>query len=353
MHVPGHARLAGVLIAVALALGLAADATRPPSPALAAQGSLRVHLGVVGGVSDAGFYVGLDKGYYRELGLEIETTPFDSAARMVAPLGASQLDVGGGTHSVGLFNAVARGVSIKMVADKGSALPGHGFNGLIFRRDLVESGRLRTAADLRGMRVANSARGTVNEGILLAWLRPHGLGLDDIEMVEMGFGEHAAAFLGGAIEAAVSIEPFLTRNVDQGLATIYSRLDEVLPGYQIASVYYSAQFAREQNDAARRFMVAYLRAVRYYNDAFQRGDAAKRQDVVGILTRYTTVTDPAVYDRMAMPGLHPDGIINVASVAGDQDLWLQLGLLQNRLDLGQVIDGSFAEAAVQTLGPYR
>jgi NitT/TauT family transport system substrate-binding protein len=346
-------RSAAVLLAAALALGLVVEAAPAPAPALAAQAPLRVRLGVVGGVSDAGFYVGLDKGYYREQGLEIETTPFDTAARMVVPLGAGQLDVGGGTHSVGLFNAVARGVSIKMVADKGSALPGHGFNGLLFRRDLVDSGRLRTPGDLRGLRVANSVAGSVNEALLLAWLRPHGLGLDDIEMVEMGFGDHAAAFNGRTIDAAVSIEPFLTRVVDQGLATLYGRLDEVLPGFQVASVYYSAQFAREQADAARRFMVAYLRAVRYYNDAFGGGDLAKRQDVIGILTRHTTVQDPALYERMAMPGLHPDGTLNVASIANDQEIWLGLGLVQNRVPIQDVVDLSFAEAAVHVLGPYR
>ncbi len=353
MNAAVRASSVGALVALALAVGLGIAAEGLASPALAAQAAQRIRLGVVGSASDAGFFVGMERGYYREQGLDVETTQFDSAARMVAPLGAGQLDVGGGSHSVGMFNAIARGVALKMVADKGSALPGHGFNGLLFRRDLVESGRLRNAGDLRGMRVANSSRGTVNEGNLLAWLRPYGLTLDDIEVLEMGFPEHSAAFNGRTIEAAVSIEPFLTRAVDQGLATLYSRLDEVAPGYQIASVHYSATFTREQTDAARRFMVAYLRAVRYYNDAFQGGDLAKRQDVISILIRNTALTDPALYERMALPGLHPDGALNVASIAGDQDIWLELGLLQTRLELSQVIDTSFAEAAVQILGPYR
>jgi ABC-type sugar transport system substrate-binding protein len=55
-------RSAAVLLAAALALGLVVEAAPAPAPALAAQAPLRVRLGVVGGVSDAGFYVGLDKG---------------------------------------------------------------------------------------------------------------------------------------------------------------------------------------------------------------------------------------------------------------------------------------------------
>src|SRR5215213_7433173 len=126
----------------------AATATAaPPPPAQA------VRLGALGSTTDAGFYIALDRGYFREQGLDIEFVPFDSAARMVAPLSAGQLDVGGGSPSAGLFNAIARGIDVKLVADKGSAPPGFGFEGLLFRRDLADSGQLRTAGDLAGLRV--------------------------------------------------------------------------------------------------------------------------------------------------------------------------------------------------------
>ncbi len=349
------ARSTAAVIAVALALsiGPVADALRPAALAQAAQGAARVRLGVVGTASDSGFFIALERGFFREQGLDVETTPFDTAVRMVAPLGASQLDVGGGSHSVGLFNAAARGVAIRMVADKGSALPGHGFIGLLIRRDLVDSGRVRTAADLRGLRVASATRGTVSEGVLNAWLSPYGVSADQVEVVEMAFPDHAAALNGRTVEAAVTVEPFLTRVADQGLASLYGRLDAVSPGHQIAEVFYADAFAREQADAAHRFMRAYLRAVRYYNDAFGGGDVAKRQDVIGILTRQTPVTDPALYERMALPGLHPDGALSVPSIAADQEIWLQLGMLPTRLDLSHVVDTSFAEAAAQALGPYR
>ena len=56
-----------------------------------------------------------------------------------------------------------------------------------------------------------------------------------------------------------------------------------------------------------------------------------------------------------MPSLDPDGRVNVATLADDQELWLATGLLeQARIDLNDVVDLSFAEAvAARTLGPYR
>ena len=99
-------------------------------------------------------------------------------------------------------------------------------------------------------------------------------------------------------------------------------------------------------------MVAYLKAVRYYNDAFARGDAAKRRQVVETLVRHTPVRDPDMYDRMAMPGLDPNGHLDRASIETDQEYWLASGTQQSRVDLDDVIDYSFADAATRALGPY-
>src|SRR5438067_12967496 len=48
----------------------AATATAPPPP------SQTVRLGALGSTSDAGFYIALDRGYFREQGLDVEFVPF-------------------------------------------------------------------------------------------------------------------------------------------------------------------------------------------------------------------------------------------------------------------------------------
>ena len=347
------ARAGGLMLAAALALALVLETAGPAAPALAAQGVTRVRLGVLNVSSDAGIFIALDQGYFREQGIELDMTPFDSAARMVAPLGAGQLDAGGGSHSAGLFNAVGRGIGIKLVADKGSSPPGGGFQGLLFRRDLAEGGQLRGPADLRGRRVAIPAQGITPEAALAGWLRQANLTLDDVQIVELNFADHPTALGSRAVDASMTIEPFITRALDLGSATVYQRTDQLFPGYQIAEVLYSSQFAQQQPDAARRFMTAYLRALRFYNDGFMRGDAARREAAVASLARHTPVKDLALYDRMVMPGLDPDGRMSLESLRSDQDFWLSRGLQQTRIDVESVVDYTFADAAVQALGPYR
>src|SRR6266568_469678 len=55
--------------------------------------------GTLATVGDAGWWVGIDQGYFREQGIQLDYETFDSAAAMVAPLSSGQLDVGGGAIS--------------------------------------------------------------------------------------------------------------------------------------------------------------------------------------------------------------------------------------------------------------
>ena len=86
--------------------------TRPLDPPL--NPPVTVRVGVVGSTSDAGIYVGIEKGYYREQGIQIELSQFQAAQQMVPLLGTGQLDVGGGATSAGLINAVAIDVPIRI-----------------------------------------------------------------------------------------------------------------------------------------------------------------------------------------------------------------------------------------------
>jgi NitT/TauT family transport system substrate-binding protein len=82
-----------------------------------------ITVGATSSTSDAPIFIADQKGYFRDEGLDVKVTNFRSAADMVAPLGAGQIEAGAGSASAGLYNAVARGIKIKIVADKASSPP--------------------------------------------------------------------------------------------------------------------------------------------------------------------------------------------------------------------------------------
>jgi NitT/TauT family transport system substrate-binding protein len=162
-----------------------------------------------------------------------------------------------------------------------------------------------------------------------------------------------AALANGAIDMAVAIEPFVAQITQSGAAVILVRNDAVEPRQQVAVLLYGPKFVEQNPDVARRFMLAYLKAARLYNDAFDKKDAAKRKDVIDVLMRKTTAKDAALYDKMVMPGIDPNGKVNIASLAEEQDYFVKKGSQKTKLDLSKVVDTQFADWAARKLGPYK
>src|SRR5438105_121466 len=270
---------------------------------------VNVRVGIVNASSDVGFFVADKKGYFRQEGIKVEFTEFDSGAKMVGPLGTGQLDVGAGSVSAGLYNAVARGIDIKIVADKGSTPPGYGFQPLLVRKDLVDSGRFKTLKDLKGMKIAGSAPGSASTSTLNEALKQGGLKYSDVERVFMGFPQHVAALQNKAVDAAMTTEPSATRAVQSGAAVRVMGDDQIYPNHQLAVVLYSGDFATRQPEIARRFMRAYLKGVRDYNDVLKDGHLAgpDADQVIAILTQSSDIKDPKVYRAIQAQGCNPDG----------------------------------------------
>ena len=177
-----------------------------------------VRVGLAAASSDVGFFIADKKGYFKEEGLAVTFVNFDSAAKMVAPLGAGQLEVGAGSAAAGLYNAVTRGIHIKIVADKGSTPPGYGFQPLLVRKDLVDSGRYKSLKDLKGMKIAGSAPGSGSTSTLNEALKKGGLKYSDVERVFLAFPQHVAALQNKAVDAAMTTEPSATKAIQSGAA---------------------------------------------------------------------------------------------------------------------------------------
>ena len=60
----------------------------------------------------------------------------------------------------------------------------------------------------------------------------------------------------------------------------------------------------------------------------------------------------ALYDKMGFPNVDPNGRVNEASVRDVLDFFVGRGLVMAPVDLRQVVDRRFAEAAVRAPGPY-
>lgn len=310
-----------------------------------------VHVGVLNIASDAAFFLAEERGYLREEGLELETTRFDSAQRMTTPLGADQLDVGAGAPGPGLYNAILRGIDLRIVADRGRAVPGVRFNCLVVRKDLLDSGAVRTMADLRGRLFAENVPGTITTYVLDKELRRAGVRKDELTYTTLPFPDMLNGFANGAADAAFLVEPFITLGERRGISECWQPTSELEPDFQIAVILYGPAFAEEHADTARRFTVAMMRGLRDYYRAFF-GDGQGRAQLLDLIARTTQVKDPALLENMAPTWVDPNGIVNVDSLRALEHWYLERGDVSREVDLDRVMDSSFVDYAQTRLGRY-
>ncbi len=331
---------------------LAVFAALTPAGAALAQS---VTVGAASTASDAPIYIADRKGFFRAEGIDVKITNFRSASDMVAPLGAGQLDAGAGSAGAALYNAVARGIRIKVVADKASSPPGYGATKILVRKDLVDSGRYHTPKDLKGLRFAMNAPGVSNTSTHNTLLRSVGLNYSDVQTVDLPFPDHVVALKNKSVEASASVEPGPAIAVRNGDAVVIRSDDQILPDHQIAVLLYSEDFAQRHRDEAMRFMRAYIRAVRFYNGALKDGRLAgpNADEVIAILSEATPIKSRAIYDAITPTGINPDGHVNKESLAYDLAFYTEQGLIKTAIRLDDVLDSSFVDAAVKELGPYR
>ncbi len=321
-----------------------------------AQSLPTVKVASAGIASDIGFFLALKKGYFRGEGLNVELTQMANAPQMIGPLGRGQLDIGAGTVAASLYNAVSQNIGIRAVADKGSIRKGYGFSGLLVRKDLVDSGRFKTYADLKGMKLAVGTFGSANSSAMNEALKKGGLKWADAgSIVALLFPQHLVAYQNKAIDASMTNEPTATTAVQNGLAVKVAGNDEIYPAQQTAVVLYSEIFAREKPALALKFMRAYIRAVREYDRALKGGRLAgpNAEEVISVLTEFTFIKDAATHRSITPAAIDPDGRMSLAGLRNDLVFFKEQKLIEDpKIEVERIIDTSFVEKAVRELGPY-
>jgi NitT/TauT family transport system substrate-binding protein len=222
---------------------------------------------------------------------------------------------------------------------------------MMVRQDLWRGSVPATIRDLKGSKIAVSAKASSAYFMVLRFLAAHDLAPDDVEIVELAYPNMLPALKNGAVDVVHSLEPFGALIRDAGLGAMVSDLTEVVPpqGFNLVALVYGEGFIARRA-TAQAFMTAYMRGVRVYNDAFGKGK--DRDEVTEIIARHARL-DPKLVADAAPAGLDPDQRIDRATLQTLQQFFLDQHYLSAPVDLARLVDSSFAEAAVAALGAYR
>jgi ABC-type nitrate/sulfonate/bicarbonate transport system substrate-binding protein len=323
----------------------AAAPTRPPAAPLDV---IKVgYLGLI--LSNAGIFLAAERGYFAEQGIVVDLVPFDGGPRMVPALATNEIQVGGGSPGVGLYNALARGIRSKVVADKASNPPGTVSASLMVRKDLYDSGAITRLEDLRGHTFGLMSFDSSLEFTLAYHLSLVGMTPADLPLVEIPNSDLPLAYANRTLEASWALDPISAVLAERGLAVRLLSGDERHPNQQSSVMMYSEQFAA-QSDPATRWMIAYLKGVRDYNDAFVAG--INREETIQVLERVGVITDRAVLERYGVGGLNPNGYVNRQHLQQLHDYFVRKGSITQPVALDDLVDDRFVAAALARIGLY-
>src|SRR5919201_1581817 len=182
--------LAGIAVTV---VPLAAAGHPPPAgqQTLPTTPVVNLKVGVLPLAAFGSYYIAQERGYFREVGLNVEFELGTSVNDLLPALAQGQLQVGACSSNVFCFNFLNRRTDLQIVADVQSAgrtERSMGSTGLVVRRDLWDDGTIRQPSDLVGRTLyVIVGPGAGSQGQAARWLRRNGVDPLSIDWVGMPF----------------------------------------------------------------------------------------------------------------------------------------------------------------------
>ncbi len=153
---------AGVLASLCAPLGMAQSVTR-------------LRVGTIPIVDSAPLFVGVEKGYFKEVGLEIDTTPAPGGAALLPALAAGQFQVAF-SNTTSTLLAIGEGLPFRFItAGCSTGAQGPDLAGLMVRTD----SSIRSGTDLEGKRVAVNNRNNIMWIRTASWIDKNSRGHSD------------------------------------------------------------------------------------------------------------------------------------------------------------------------------
>ncbi|SMD16557.1 NitT/TauT family transport system substrate-binding protein [Kibdelosporangium aridum] len=308
--------LAAVLITAVPGCGLLSG-EEPVTPGVE---QAKIRLGVLPIVDVAPVHLAIKKGYFRDEGVEIELQTIQGGAAGIPGLVNGELDVTFGNW-VSFLSAQAKGAAdLKLVADGYRAKPD------MFLVVTTPDSAVKTPADLVNKKVAVNTRANVAELAVRAAMKAKGLDANTVQFAEMPFPDMQAALQRKDVDAALLVEPFITRAMQQiGAVPVLDTITGDAVDLPIGGYATSTKFAQQRPKTIDAFRRALVKAQR---------DAGDKAEVQSVVTGYAKV-DPAIAQVLRL-GLYPS-TIDVERLKGVVALMKANGMLTEDVDPGKML----------------
>lgn len=302
------------------------------APAVRAQAAVKVRIGYWPVAAGLPFYAAVEKGYFKEVGLDVEPLKFAGAQQVMEAMLAGRSDGssnGTGSGNLGVGEIASPGL-FKIIATNPSNAK------YVLDQFLVpKDSPVKSIAELKGKRIA-SGPGIQNKVLALTVLERAGAA--GTSVTELPIGQHVAALAAGQIDAAYTLEPTgtvgrlngTTRMLEAGVIAKYILGDPLAPWHG-GSATLTTEFIKKNPEATKKYIAAYAKGIELVRS--QPADA--RQYLKG----YTAIEGPLTGEvPLASYMLYSE--FKPSDVAAFQkffDLFTEKGVFEKKLAVDSLI----------------
>ncbi|MEM9632968.1 MAG: ABC transporter substrate-binding protein [Pseudomonadota bacterium] len=323
-------------------MGAAAVSTLA-APAIAQ--NKKIVLGALRFTSHSGSFIALERGYFKDAGLDVELKFFQAAQPMAVAIASGDVDYGVTAVSGGLISLADKG-AVKVIG--GALSEKKGVDGQkILASDAAFKAGLTSPAQLGGKTFGISTAGSSFHYM--------GSKIAEAEGIEMSFkplqkvGAIIGALKSGQIDAW-SIVPHIAKPLaGAGAAHIIGNVSDYLPGYQVTTIFTSTKNATDERTQTEEFLAGYSKGVRDYDATMveKTGGEAGVEEMVKLIHKYVYTDRPL---EKAAPSiingsmwLNEDARLNIASIRNQLDWFKSEELVRKHVELETLVDDSYVE----------
>jgi len=227
-----------------------------------AQAPVKVRIGYWPVAAGLPFFAAVEKGYFKEAGLDVEALKFAGAQQVMEAMLSGRSDgSSNGTGSANLaIGEIAQPGLFKIFCTNPSNAK-YVLDEFIVAKD----NPAKTIAELKGKRVAS---GPGIQNVTLAKTMLERAGATGTTVMELPIGQHVASLVAGQVDACYTLEPTgtigrmngTTRVVEAGVVAKYILGDPMAPWHGGAASL-TTEFIKKNPEATKKFITAYLRGV--------------------------------------------------------------------------------------------
>jgi len=227
-----------------------------------AQSTPKIRIGFWPVAAGLPFFAAIDKGYFKEAGLDVEPLKFAGAQQVMEAMLSGRSDgSANGTGSANLaIGEIAQPGLFKVFCTNPSNAK-YVLDEFIVAKD----NPAKSITELKGKRIAS---GPGIQNVTLCKTMLERAGATGTSVIELPIGQHVASLAAGQVDACYTLEPTgtigrmngTTRVVEAGVVAKYILGDPMAPWHGGAASL-TNEFIKKNPEATRKYMAAYLRGV--------------------------------------------------------------------------------------------